>query len=39
MKHQINMAIWEALKVAKIEIPFQQLDLHVRTEKQPTVSA
>ena len=34
MKHQINMAIWEALKAAKIEIPFKQLDVHLRTEKQ-----
>lgn len=31
MRHEINMAIWDALKENKIEIPFPQLDLHVRS--------
>lgn len=35
MKHHVNMAIWEALKAAKIEIPYKQLDLHVRSGNLP----
>ncbi len=31
MKHQVNMAVWEALKLEGIEIPFPQLDLHIRS--------
>jgi small-conductance mechanosensitive channel len=34
MRHKINMAIWEALHEEKIEIPFPQLDLHVRSSPQ-----
>lgn len=33
MKHQINMAVWEALKTEGIEIPFPQMDLHVHSKK------
>lgn len=32
MRHKINMAIWETLKAEAIEIPFPQLDLHVRSK-------
>ncbi len=35
IKHQVNMAVWKALKAEGIEIPFPQLDLHVRSEQQP----
>lgn len=33
MRHLINMAIWDALKKEKIEIPFPQLDLHMKELK------
>lgn len=31
LKHNVNMAIWEALKKEKISIPFPQMDLHVKS--------
>jgi len=34
LRHQINMAIWDALKEADIEIPFPQMDLHVKGREQ-----
>ncbi len=30
LRHDINMAVWEAFKAEKIEIPYPQLDLHVQ---------
>lgn len=33
MRHQINMAVWEALAREGIEIPFPQMDLHIRSDQ------
>ena len=40
MRHQINMAVWESLKLDGIEIPFPQMDLHLYSKKtiEPPVS-
>ncbi|MES2769881.1 MAG: mechanosensitive ion channel domain-containing protein [Bdellovibrionota bacterium] len=32
MKHNINMAIWEALKKENIQIPFPQMDLNIKKD-------
>ena len=31
LRHEINMAIWEAFKTEKIGIPFAQLDVHLKS--------
>ncbi len=38
LRHEINMAVWEAFKTEKIGIPLPQLDLHIRSvpAKDPT---
>ena len=36
MKHELNCAVYKAFADAKIEIPFPQRDLHVRTMPTPT---
>lgn len=32
LKHNVNMAIWEALKKENIQIPFPQMDLHIKSQ-------